>query len=215
MPSAVPSTAQPSYTPSFIPSAVPSTAQPSYTPSFIPSDAPSTTPSTTPSTSPTMLPSGYPTYSSSVHVYFIVTHGFSGVSATVYSSNRQYNDAAFKKTVVSMMGFDSNINDVTIEAIADVSMVGRRSLTAAALEMELVYSIHTPTCVFNDTNHATARFMQALNESIQTGSFDTLLQANVGTSDFSSVTTDYVIFGTASPTSSPTSLPTSSPNPYN
>ena len=162
-----------------------------------------------PSVVPTLSPSAYPTYTSSVRVYFMVTHALSGVSASVYSSNKDNNDAAFKQTVVSMMGYDSRVDDVNIHLVTDV--VSRRSQAETVAEIEFLYSITSPTRIFNDTNRATARFIQSLNESIAMGAFDTLLHANIGTTDWQSVSTEYVIFSTASPSSSPTSTPTFAP----
>ncbi len=138
----------------------------------------------------------------------MVTHVMSGISAATYYSNKTSNDAMFKQTVVSMMGYDSQMDAISIQLVTDVA-VSRYLVATTSAEIELVYSIGTPTSIFNDTNHATARFIQALNESIITNAFDTLLRA--ASNDWVSVTTDYVIFSTASPTSTPTSSPTSSP----
>ncbi len=219
-PSAVPSTQQPTNTPSYtpsrvpshVPSAVPSTQQPTNTPSYTPSTIPSAVPSTaSPSTTPTQSPSSYPTYSSSVRVYFVVTQGLTGMSAATYSSNRESNDMIFKQTVVSMLGYDCQYDDVTIQLIS--STVQSRSLVSSSIsteEITVMYSISTPTFIFNDTNQATNMFIQALNESIVTEEFDTLLHGSTG-STWQSVTTTYAIFSTASPTSSPTSTPTSAP----
>ena len=139
----------------------------------------------------------------------MVTHVLSGISAIAYNTNKVSNDEAFKQTVVDMMGYDSKVDDITINVVNDA--VVSRSLSAVAVEIELFYSITTFTHVFNDTNVATAQFIKSLNESVASGSFDTLLHTNAVTTDWQSVTTDYVIFGTASPTSSPTSAPTYSP----
>ncbi len=203
-PSAVPSTRQPSVTPSMIPSsstpsAVPSTMQPSVTPTSTPTYSPSTL---------SLSPSSYPTYTLSVTVHFTVTHVLSGISTATYSSNKAFNDAMFRQVVVSMMGFNSVVDAVSIQLVTDVA-ASRYLVATTAAETELVYSISTPTRIFDNNNHATARFIQALNESIVTSAFDTLLRA--AGNDWQTVTTEYVIFSTASPTSSPTSLPTSSP----
>ena len=72
------------------------------------------------------------------------------------------------------MGYDSRKEDVTIQLVTD-AVQSRRSLSTAATAVqvcEVMYSITTPTFIFNDTNHATAMFIQALNESIATGAFD-------------------------------------------
>ncbi len=168
----------------------------------------------TPSYTPTMSPSSYPTYMSSVRVYFMVTQVLSGISAATYSSRRASNDAVLKQTVVNMLGYDCKLEDVTIQQVSDYSLVTSRSLSlvaaAAAVDTELMYSVTTPTRIFNDTNTATALFIQALNESIATGVFDALLRTS-GNADWLSASTNYVIFSTASPTSSPTSTPTSAP----
>ena len=169
--------------------------------------------STVPSFAPTLSPSAYPTYSSSVRVYFSVTQGLTGISASTYSNSKVSNDALFKQTVASTLGYDSRKEDITIQLVTD-AVQSRRSLSTAAAvqECEVMYSITTPTFIFNDTNHATAMFIQALNKSIATGAFDLVLHANSGsTSSWQSVTTTYTIFSTASPTSSPTSTPTSAP----
>ena len=137
----------------------------------------------------------------------MVTQGLSGISASTYSNSKESNDALFKQTVASTLGYDSRKEDITIEVVTDV--VQRRSLSTVQ-ECVVKYSIATPTYIFNDTNHATAMFMQAMNESIATGVFDLVLHANAGSS-WQSVTTAYTIFSTASPTSSPTSTPTSAP----
>ena len=145
----------------------------------------------------------------------MVKHVLSGISSTVYHSNKASNDAMFKQTVTRMLGYDSEVDDISINLVTDV--VSSRSLlssvAAAAVETEIVYSITTPTRIFNDTNYATAMFVQALNESIASGAFDTLLHAgtNNNNNDWQSVKTEYVVFSTASPTSSPSSVPTSSP----
>ena len=142
----------------------------------------------------------------------MVTHVLSGISATTYLNDRQSSDGIFKKTVVTMMGYDSTVEDVSIELVTDVSVAGSRSLVSAAAKTELVYSIATPSRIFNDTKTATARFIQSLNESITTGVFDAVLR-DAGTNDFQAVATEYVIFSTASPTSLPTSTtqPSSTP----
>ncbi len=185
-----------------VPTATPSTSPSTLQPSLVPSAMPSCT--------PTLSPSAYPTYASSVRVYFTVTQGFVGISASTYSSNKESNDALFKQTVASMLGYNSKKEEVTIQLVTDAAQ--RRSLSATSQECEVVYSITTHTSIFNNTNHATAMFIESLNESISTGAFDTLLHSNSGsTSSWQSTTTDYVIFGTASPTSSPTSIPTLAP----
>ncbi len=147
-----------------------------------------------------------------MRVYFSVTQGLAGISASRYSNSKVSNDALFKQTVASMLGYDSRKEDVTIQLVTD-AVQSRSSLAATAVQVcEVMYSIATPTYIFNDTNHATAMFIQALNESIATGAFDLVLHANSGsTSSWQSTSTDYVIFSTVSPTSSPTSTPTSSP----
>ncbi len=144
-------------------------------------------------------------------MYFTVTQGLAGISASTYSNSKVSSDALFKQTVASMLGYDSRKEDVTIQLVTD-TVQSRRSLsTAAAVQVcEVMYSIATPTFIFNDTNHATAMFIQALNESIAMGAFDLVLHANSGSS-WQSVSTVYTIFSTASPTSSPTSTPTSAP----
>ncbi len=139
----------------------------------------------------------------------MATHVLSGISATTYLSSTSSNDAALKETIVTMTGYDCKVDDVSVHLVNDVTIV---PTTLAAIR--ILYSITTPTQIFNDTNVATAMFIKALNESIVTRAFDTLLHVNtVGTneSDWQSVTTDYVIFSTAAPTSSPSSSPTSSP----
>ncbi len=154
---------------------------------------------------------------SSVRVYFLVTHVVSGVSSSLYYSKSALNDAVFKQTVVSMTGYDSKLSDINIHSISDVKVV-RRHLSAASTETTLVYSVTTPTRVFQDMTQATTSFIQALNESIVTGAFDATLRINaasVNTTTWLSVTTDNVIFSTAAPTSSPTSTPTSSPTKLN
>ncbi len=142
----------------------------------------------------------------------MVTHVLSGISATTYSNDRQSNDGIFKKTVVTMMGYDSTVEDVRIELVTGVSVAGSQSLVSAAAKTELVYSITTPSRIFNDTSMATARFIQSLNESITTGMFDAVLR-DAGTNELQAVATEYVIFSTASPTSLPTSTsqPSSTP----
>ncbi len=143
----------------------------------------------------------------------MVTQGLLGISATTYVANKVSNDELFQRTVVSMIGYDSSLDDITIQLVTDSTQ--SRSLSSLSspvgVETKLMYSIATPTHIFNDTIQATAMFIQVLNESISTGSFDTLLHVNAGSTDWQSVTTAYVVFSTASPTSSPTSTPTSSP----
>jgi hypothetical protein len=112
-----------------------------------------------------------------------------------------------------MLGYDSRKEDVTIQLVTDTvqmrSLSTSSATTTAVQVCEVMYSIATPTFIFNDTNHATAMFIQALNESIAMGTFDLLLHANSGsTSSWQSVSTVYTVFSTASPTSSPTSTPT-------
>ncbi len=213
LPSIIP-TKVPTFVPSIVPTAAPTSipsTEPSQAPTSIPSTEPSQAPTSAPSTTvPSLIPSSYPTYVSSVRVYFMVTHALSGVSAIAYNSNKVSNEEAFKQTVVDMMGYDSRIDDITINLVND-AVVSRSLSAAVAVEIELFYSITTFTRIFNDTNVATARFIKSLNESIASGAFDTLLRTNVVTTDWQSVTTDYVIFGTASPSSSPTSAPTYSP----
>ena len=140
----------------------------------------------------------------------MVKHVLSGISSTTYYSNEASNDAMFKQTVTRMLGYDSEEDDISINLVSDV--VSSRSLSsAAAVETEIVYSITTPTRIFNDSNYATAMFIQALNESIASGAFDTLLHTGSNNNDWQSVKTEYVLFSTATPTSSPSSVPTSSP----
>ncbi len=141
----------------------------------------------------------------------MVTQVVSGISATGYTSNKVYNDGIFKQTIVSMLGFDSSVEDITIQQVADVTDAHIHARVAAVVEAKIMYSVATPTRIFNDTNYAITMFIQALNESIVTGVFDAQLRINAGTTDLQSVTTDYVIFSTAAPTSAPTSVPTSSP----
>ena len=163
----------------------------------------------TPSVTPTISPSAYPTYPSSVRVYFMVTQVLSGISAATYSSSKAFNDAVFKQTVAIMLGYDCRLEDITIQQVIDSASTSRSLTTvAAARGTNVMYSISSPTRIFNNTNTATALFMQALNESIISGAFDTRLRTY---SDWQAVTTDYIILSTASPTSSPTSTPTSSP----
>ena len=88
----------------------------------------------------------------------MVKHVLSGISTTVYYSNKASNDAMFKQTVTRMLGYDSEVDDISINLVTDV--VSSRSLlssvaAAAAVETEIVYSITTPTRIFNDTNSAT------------------------------------------------------------
>jgi hypothetical protein len=116
-----------------------------------------------------------------------------------------------------MTGYDCKIGDISIQSVNDVSpffISSSRSLTssaaAAGVETMLTYSITTPTFIFDDTNVATEQFIQALNESIATGYFDIMLHS-MGSTEWQSVSTDYAIFTTASPSSSPTSSPTSVP----
>ena len=197
-PTKIPTSSPSTASPSFVPSRTPTTA-PSILPSMIPSSVPSVFPSTMqPSFTPTLAPSAYPTYSSSVRVYFMVTQRLAGISASMYSSSKVSNDALFKQTVASMLGFDVKKEDVTIQLVTDV-VQSRRSLSTMQ-ECMVMYSIATPTFIFNETNHATAMFIQALNESIATGIFDLVLHANSDNS-WQSVTTVYTIFSTAAPTS--------------
>ena len=146
-------------------------------------------------------------------MYFMVKHVLSGISSTTYYSNKASNDAMFKQTVTRMLGYNSEVDDISINLVTDV--VSSRSLlssvAAAAVETEIVYSITTPTRIFNDTNYATAMFIQVLNQSIASDAFDTMLHTGTNNNDWQSVKTEYVIFSTASPTSSPSSVPTSSP----
>jgi hypothetical protein len=108
-----------------------------------------------------------------------------------------------------VLGYDCKLEDITIQQVSDpASTSGSLSLVAAAVETELMYSVITPTRIFNDTNTATALFIQALNESIATGAFDLLLHTS-GNTDWLSASTAYAIFNTASPTSSPTTIPSS------
>ncbi len=156
---------------------------------------------------PTFVPTIYPTYTSSVRVYFMVAHIFSGMSATLYASTSVPSDSVLKETVVSMMGYDSKVSDISIHSITDLST---SSQSQSATETKLVYSVTTHTRVFADINLATTQFIQALNQSIATGAFDTLLHANAAGENIThllSVTTEYVIFNTASPTSMPSALP--------
>ncbi len=216
-PSMMPSTRSPSVYPSVSPSKCPS-IEPSFRPSFLPSTAtPSDTPSMVPSFNPTAVPTTYPTYVSGVHVYFMVTQLLSGVSASTYFTSKEVNDKVFMRTIVSMIGYDSKMDDVTIQSVADVSVESSRSLSAAAAaanELTLIYSINTATFIFNDTNYAVKTFVNALNDSIVTGDFDALLRANgasEGVTDLQAVTTIHVEFSVSPPTVSPTSMPTSSP----
>ncbi len=145
----------------------------------------------------------------------MVTQVLSGISATTYSSNQESNDAVLKQIVVSMLGYDSKMDDVAIQLVTDAGH--NRSLTLFSSETTveetlLMYSVSTPTRIFNDTRQATTKFIQVLNESIATGAFDALLRANANNSSmWQSAATVYAIFSTASPTSSPTSTPTSAP----
>ncbi len=176
-------------------------------PSSVPTMNPSYSPSNSPSVNPTLSPSAYPTYTSTVHVYFVVIHALSGISATTYSSSKELNDAVLKQTIVSMLGYDSSIGDVIIQLVSDARQ--SRSISSS---IEVTYSITTLTRIFNNTIQATTLFIQALNESISTGAFDKQLHVNIGTTtNWQSVATAYAIFSTASPTSSPTSTPTSFP----
>jgi len=103
-----------------------------------------------------------------------VEHVLSGISASDYSSKKSSNDEMFKQTVVRMMGYDSTIDDVSI-LLVTTGVVFDRSLVGATVETDLLYSITSQTRIFNDTNQAIHQFMQALNKSITTGAFDTLL----------------------------------------
>ncbi len=209
-------TRQPSKQPSSQPTRQPTnptsqpTGQPSTTPTSKPTPQPTTIPtarptnSKPPSLAPQIAPTSYPTYTSSVTVYFVVSQVLSGISASNYSSSRETNDAVFKHVVVSMLGYDSELDDISIQTVTDISAApSSRLLTAATIETEVVYTITTPTSIFNDTNMATAQFIRALNETIATGAFDRFLRG-MGSTEWQSVTTEYVIFSTASPTSSPT-----------
>ena len=207
-------TSQPSSQPSRQPTRQPS-GQPSRQPTRQPTGQPTRQPTTMPtnvippSFTPTISPTSYPTYTSSVNVYFIVTQVLSGISASNYSSSRETNDNLLKQVVVSMLGYDSELDDISIQTVTDVSAVpSSRLLTAAAIETKVVYTITTPTSIFNDTNMATTQFIQVLNETIATGAFDSVLRG-MGSAEWQSVTTEYAIFNTASPTSSPSSSPTS------
>ena len=213
-PSSVPSivpTEQPSYIPSMMPS-----EQPSYTPSTAPSALPSSFPTTSPAPScepsfiPSTLPSTrHPTYLSTVLVYFIATHELSGISPAVYSTHKNSNDAAVKETIVSILGYDTEIDDISVNMATD-SMNDRLITTAATPvgKTSLFYTVNTETNIFNDGNIATAYFLQALNESVTTGAFDARLHAiaiRLNATDLLSVTSDYIILSTATPTLSPTS----------
>ena len=141
----------------------------------------------------------------------MVTQVLSGISATEYTINKISNDGIFRQTIASVLGYDSKLEDINIQQVADVATAYSHSHAAAAVETKITYSITTPTRIFNDADYAITMFIQALNESIVTGAFDAKLHMNAGTTDLQAVTTDSVIFSTASPTSTPTSVPTLSP----
>ncbi len=144
----------------------------------------------------------------------MVNHVLSGISRSVYASSIASHNEVLKQTIMSMIGYDCHEDDIDIQLVTDTSYVPSRFLTATSNETTLIYSVNTPTRVFNDIHQATAWFIQALNESVTTGAFDTLLHAEAASgslTDLQSATTAYITFSTASPTSSPTSVPSFSP----
>ncbi len=209
----------PTETPTEIPSEVPTeiptsepttmpTVVPTVTPTVTPTTKPTITPTNVPSFRPTTAPSSFPTYTSSVRVYFMVTQGLTGISAATYSANKTANDAIFKYTVVKFIGYDSKVEDVTVESVTDLTSVRTRRLAAA--ETKVMYTYTASTQIFNDTNRATDLFMRSLNNSIISGAFDHQLHT-IHSDTWRPVVTQYATFSTAAPTSSPTSTPTSAP----
>ena len=167
-------------------------------------------PSATPSTIPTSIPTtSYPTYTTSVAVYFNVAQVVTGVSSGQYESNKVSSDAILRQTIAQMIAFDVHSSDVSGITVATE---GISAFATNTTTLTLLYSVSKSTYIFNDVNKATFAFITALNDSVSTGKFDSQLRVNSGVSnDLKSVTTVYITITTASPTSSPTSLPTSQP----
>ena len=126
-----------------------------------------------------MAPSIHPTYKTSVSVYFTAFQAFSGISYAQYNMNEVSNNGIIKKTVVDIIGYDIQENDLSISVSNYTSnSLALRGLTATNLAVSLTYTVHAQSWVFNDVSMATASFITALNVSIQSGLFDIKLHEN-------------------------------------